>query len=93
LELWRLIRGELFKAVTIAINPCAVKSNEYYTTDVFTAQKTIIVLVVRISKKNQSYFICAEGKVKSLEDIGEIVVKNINGIPVYIKKCGRCPFW
>jgi Cu/Ag efflux pump CusA len=23
--------------------------------------------------------------VKSLEDIGEIVVKNINGIPVYIK--------
>jgi Cu/Ag efflux pump CusA len=33
------------------------------------------------------------GESEILEDIGEIVVKNINGIPVYIKKCGRCPFW
>jgi cobalt-zinc-cadmium resistance protein CzcA len=32
---------------------------------------------------NQSYFIRAEGKVKSLDDIENIVVKNRNGI--YVK--------
>jgi Cu/Ag efflux pump CusA len=30
--------------------------------------------------------------VKSLEDIGEIVVKNINGIPVYIKNVADVRF-
>jgi Cu/Ag efflux pump CusA len=34
---------------------------------------------------NQSYFIRAEGKVKSLDDIENIVVKNRNGTPIYVK--------
>jgi cobalt-zinc-cadmium resistance protein CzcA len=33
---------------------------------------------------NQSYFIRAEGKVKSLDDIENIVVKN-EGTPIYVK--------
>jgi cobalt-zinc-cadmium resistance protein CzcA len=40
-----------------------------------------------IEKVNQSYFIRAEGKVKSLDDIENIVVKNRNGTPIYVK-CG-----
>jgi len=38
-----------------------------------------------IEKVNQAYFIRGEGLVSSLEDIEDIVVKNIDGFPVYIR--------
>lgn len=38
-----------------------------------------------IEKVNQSYFIRGEGKISSVDDIENIVVKNTNGIPVLIK--------
>ena len=38
-----------------------------------------------IEKTNQSYFIRGDGQVKSVEDIENIVVKNINGVPILIK--------
>jgi cobalt-zinc-cadmium resistance protein CzcA len=51
------------------------------TTDVFTALENNngIAGGAYIEKLNQSYFIRAEGKVKSLDDIENIVVKNRNG--------------
>ncbi len=42
-----------------------------------------------IEKTNQSYFIRAEGKVKSIQDIENIVVKNTNGFPVYVKNVAQ----
>ncbi len=38
-----------------------------------------------IEKVNQAYFIRGEGLVSSLEDIESIVVKNIEGFPIYIR--------
>jgi cobalt-zinc-cadmium resistance protein CzcA len=38
-----------------------------------------------IEKTNESYFIRGEGLAESIEDIENIVVKNINGMPVYVK--------
>ncbi|MCW5518233.1 CusA/CzcA family heavy metal efflux RND transporter [Aureitalea sp. L0-47] len=38
-----------------------------------------------IEKVNQAYFIRGEGLVSSLEDIENIVVKNIDGFPIYIR--------
>jgi cobalt-zinc-cadmium resistance protein CzcA len=40
---------------------------------------------------NQSYFIRAEGKVKSLDDI-ENIVKNRNGTPIYVKNVADVRF-
>ena len=45
-----------------------------------------------IEKTNQAYFIRGEGLVKSLEDIGNIVVKNQDGLPIYIKDIAKVQF-
>jgi cobalt-zinc-cadmium resistance protein CzcA len=44
----------------------------------FTALRIIMVLLAEHISKSVSYFIRAEGKVKSLDDIENIVVKNRN---------------
>ena len=79
--------GGFLKQYEIAINPAQLKAMNISTTDVFTAleNNNSIAGGAYIEKVNQSYFIRAEGKVKSLDEIGNIVVKNINGIPIYIK--------
>jgi cobalt-zinc-cadmium resistance protein CzcA len=45
-----------------------------------------------IEKINQTYFIRGEGLVTSLEDIGNIVVHNTNGSPVFIKDVAKVGF-
>jgi cobalt-zinc-cadmium resistance protein CzcA len=52
------------------------------TTDVLRRLRIIMVLLAVHISKSQSYFIRAEGKVKSLDDIENIVVKNRNGTPI-----------
>ncbi len=79
--------GGYLKEYEIAISPSKLKAMNISTTDVFTAleNNNSIAGGAYIEKINQSYFIRAEGKVKSLEDIEKIVVKNTNGIPIYVK--------
>lgn len=45
-----------------------------------------------IEKVDQAYFIRGQGRVTSLDDIGNIMVKNENGIPVYIKNIAKVGF-
>lgn len=45
-----------------------------------------------IEKVNQSYFIRGEGKINSVEDIENIVVKNAGGIPVLVKDIATVQF-
>lgn len=45
-----------------------------------------------IEKVNQAYFIRGEGLVTSLDDIENIVVKNENSIPIYIKDVAKVGF-
>ena len=79
--------GGYLKQYEIAINPSSLKAMNITTSDVFTAleKNNSIAGGAYIEKVNQSYFIRGEGKVKSLEEIGNIVVKNTNGLPIYIK--------
>jgi cobalt-zinc-cadmium resistance protein CzcA len=79
--------GGYLKQYEIAITPSKLKAMNISTTDVFTAleNNNSIAGGAYIEKINQSYFIRAEGKVKSLEDIEKIAVKNTNGIPIYVK--------
>ncbi len=79
--------GGYLKQYEIAINPSQLKAMNITTTDVFTAleKNNSIAGGAYIEKVNQSYFIRAEGKVNNLEDIENIVVKNSNGFPIYIK--------
>jgi cobalt-zinc-cadmium resistance protein CzcA len=45
-----------------------------------------------IEKVNQAYFIRGDGLVTSLEDIGNIVIKNNSGVPIYIKDVAEVGF-
>ena len=45
-----------------------------------------------IEKSNQAYFIRGEGLVTSLEDIGNISVRNQDGMPIYIKDVAKVQF-
>ena len=45
-----------------------------------------------IEKTNQAYFIRGEGLVSSLEDIRDISVKTVNGLPIYIKDIAKVEF-
>lgn len=79
--------GGFLKQYEIAIKPSQLKAMNIATVDVFTAleKNNSIAGGAYIEKVNQSYFIRADGKVKNLQDIENIVVKNSNGMPIYVK--------
>lgn len=83
--------GGYLKQYEIAIDPSGLKAMNITMTDVFTAleKNNSIAGGAYIEKVNQSYFIRGEGKVNSLQDIENIVVKNTNGLPVYVKNVAQ----
>ncbi|MFC3336377.1 CusA/CzcA family heavy metal efflux RND transporter [Flavobacterium palustre] len=86
--------GGYLKQYEIAVSPARLKAMNISVSDVFKALENNngIAGGAYIEKVNQSYFIRAEGKVKSLEDIGNIVVVNTNGQPVYVKNVAEIRF-
>ncbi len=86
--------GGFLKQYEIAISPSSLKAMNISTADVFTAleKNNSIAGGAYIEKVNQSFFIRGEGKVNSLEDIGNIVVQNNNGLPVYIKNVAQISY-
>ncbi|HAH54859.1 MAG TPA: CusA/CzcA family heavy metal efflux RND transporter, partial [Flavobacterium sp.] len=83
--------GGYLKQYEIAIVPSSLKAMNITTLDVFNAleKNNSIAGGAYIEKTNQSYFIRAEGKVKSIQDIENIVVKNVNGLPIYVKNVAQ----
>lgn len=79
--------GGYLKQYEIAINTDKLKSLNVTIPEVFTALENNNENTggSYIEKNTTSYFIRGVGMVKSLEDIGEIVVKNVNGVPVLIR--------
>lgn len=86
--------GGYLKQYEVAINSAKLKGMNIATTDVYTAleKNNSIAGGAYIEKTNQSYFIRGEGKVKSLEDIENTVVKNVNGVPIYVKDVAQVRF-
>lgn len=86
--------GGFLKQYEIAINSTRLKAMNITTVDVFTAleKNNSIAGGAYIEKVNQSYFIRGEGKVSSINDIENIVVKNESGLPVYIKNVATVRF-
>ena len=86
--------GGYLKQYEIAISPAQLKAMNISISEVFKALENNngIAGGAYIEKVNQSYFIRAEGKVKSLEDIENIVVKNNNGLPILVKDVANVRF-
>ncbi len=79
--------GGYLKQYEIAINPEVLKSFNISLIDVYNAisKNNSIAGGAYIEKENLSYFIRGDGMVKSLKDIGNIVVKSVDGKPVLVR--------
>jgi len=86
--------GGYLKQYEVAINSSQLKAMNVSVNEVFTAleKNNSVAGGSYIEKVNQSYFIRGEGKVNSLDDISQIVVKNDNGTPVLIKDVAKVQY-
>lgn len=86
--------GGHLKQYEVAINPKKLISMGVTLADVFKALQANNENMggSYIEKQYNTYFIRAEGLVKTLEDIEEIVVKNNQGIPLLVRDIGEVGF-
>lgn len=86
--------GGYLKQYEVAINPSRLKVMNITTGDLVSAleKNNSIAGGAYIEKVNQSYFIRGEGKISTIEDIENIVVKNVEGIPVLVKDIASVRF-
>ena len=79
--------GGFLKQYEVALNPTKLKSMNITSSQIMDALElnNSVAGGGYIEKTNESYFVRGEGLIKSLEDIENIVVKNVHGIPVLIK--------
>ena len=82
------------KQYEVAINPNELKAMNLTIIEVFNALEANNENTggAYIEKDHQANFIRGEGLIHDLSDISEIVVKNINGIPIKIKDIGKVQF-
>ncbi|MEH6763414.1 MAG: CusA/CzcA family heavy metal efflux RND transporter [Aequorivita antarctica] len=86
--------GGKLKQYEVAINTHKLNAMGITAQEIFTAleKNNSVSGGGYIEKENQAYFIRGEGLASSLEDIGNIVVKNENGFPIYIKDIAKVQF-
>jgi heavy metal efflux system protein len=79
--------GGKIKQYEVAINPEKLNSNNVSISEVFEAlqRNNANTGGAYIEKNNMANFIRGEGLVRSLDDIRDIVIKNVNGIPILIR--------
>lgn len=86
--------GGFLKQYEVAINTEKLNAMNITAQEVFKAVETnnSVAGGGYIEKVNQAFFIRGEGLVNSLEDLENIVVKNNDGIPIYIKDVANVGF-
>ncbi len=86
--------GGHLKQYEVAINTHKLNAMNIKASEVFTAleKNNSVSGGSYIEKENQAYFIRGEGLITSLEDIRNIVVKNENGFPIYMKDIAKVQF-
>lgn len=79
--------GGKLKQYEVAINPNRLRAMNLTLPEIYSVlvKNNSVAGGGYIEKSNQSYFIRGEGLIGSLEDIEDIVIKNDQGIPIYIK--------
>ena len=87
--------GGLLKQYEVAVNPYRLRAMNVSVADIFTAleKNNENTGGAYIDKKPNAYFIRGIGLVSSLEDVGNIVIKNTDiGIPVLVKDVAQVRF-
>jgi len=86
--------GGKLKQYEVAINPEKLRSMNIPITQVFEALESnnSVTGAGYIEKNSQSYFIRGEGLVQSISDIENVVVANIDNIPVFISDIAQVKY-
>jgi heavy metal efflux system protein len=86
--------GGFLKQYEVGINPERLRSMNVTVGEVFEAleKNNENTGGSYIEKGREAYFIRGDGMVKTLDDIGNIVVKTVEGIPVYVKDVAKVHF-
>ena len=86
--------GGHLKQFEVSIDPQILKAMNVKVDEIMSAleNNNSISGAGYIEKNNQSYFIRAEGLLKSLEDIKQVFVKNVNGKPIYISDIAKVKY-
>ena len=86
--------GGFLKQYEVTVEPEKIKSMNISIREIYAALKDNNQNVGGgyIEKGMQSYFVRAEGMVENIEDIENIVIKNVEGIPVRVKDVGKVGF-
>ncbi|MDT7830036.1 CusA/CzcA family heavy metal efflux RND transporter [Pricia sp. S334] len=86
--------GGFLKQYEVAINTEKLNAMDITAQEIFTAleMNNSVSGGGYIEKVNQAYFIRGEGLVTSLQDIENIVVKNKNNVPIYVKDVAEVGF-
>ncbi len=86
--------GGFLKQYEVAINTEKLNAMNISAQEVFTAleKNNSVSGGGYIEKVNQAYFIRGEGLISNLDDINNIVIKSIDGIPIYIKNVAKVGF-
>ena len=86
--------GGFLKQYEVAINTDKLNAMNITASEIFTAleRNNSISGGGYIEKVNQAYFIRGEGLISSFEDINNIVIKNDDNFPIYIKDVAKVDF-
>src|SRR5690606_2302857 len=86
--------GGLLQQYEVSVDPNRIKAMDVSISEIFTSLESNNQNTgdAYNDKKPNAYFIRGVGLVTSLEDVGNIVVKNTNGIPVFIKDIAEVKF-
>ncbi len=86
--------GGFLKQYEVAINPERLKAMNVNLAQVYEVlvKNNSIAGGSYIEKTNESFFIRGEGQVKSLEDIGNIVLETRGGSPIYLRDIATVQF-
>jgi cobalt-zinc-cadmium resistance protein CzcA len=86
--------GGFLKQYEVAINPEKLKSMNISSAQILDAleKNNSVAGGGYIEKTNESYFVRGEGLIKSINDIENIVIKNVEGVPVLVKDVADVSF-
>lgn len=86
--------GGFLKQYEVSIDPARLKAMNVTITEVYDALSNNNENAGGgyIEKGMQSYFVRGEGKVQNMSDVQNIIVKNVEGIPVKVKDIGVVQF-
>ena len=86
--------GGFVKEYEVSVNPEKLRAAGITIGDVFTAveKNNSNTGGSYLEKDSQSYFIRGEGTVKNLDDIGNIVIKTVNGVPMKVSNVATVQF-